>query len=307
MTNKTATYKKALLMKISGLYFIISGITPVFAPILWELKRTMPAELVLIIGMGLPLVFQLVLLLALLHRYNLWYFSGLKRTNIQSIILMIPLIALIYPFILFISRLCEYLIPHNTLIISVNTQSVLHSIGPIGGFLVLAVCPAIVEELVFRGFIFGTLRNRSFIAAAVLSTLGFSLSHGNFEQAVYTGLLGFALCSVREITGSVFPCIFAHTLFNSVSVFSIYCASSVNDELDAVTQLDTTIPPEIFLVLNHRLLIISMFGLMLLLLVYALLMKCNSFVYDRSKDKEYPAITVTYIIGFAVRIFLNMI
>jgi CAAX protease family protein len=87
-------------------------------------------------------------------------------------------------------------------------------------FLVSVVAP-IAEEFFFRGFFFGALRNwRGVLPAAIITGLVFGAIHlGSAEVAFLVPLafFGFALCLLRDRTGSLYPCMALHCLNNSLA------------------------------------------------------------------------------------------
>ncbi len=83
------------------------------------------------------------------------------------------------------------------------------------------VVAPICEELLFRGFIFTALRNwRGVWPAAILTGVLFGGIHFGSAPAVdlvpLAGL-GFGLCMLYRATGSLYPCIAAHALNNSLA------------------------------------------------------------------------------------------
>ncbi|MGH2858136.1 MAG: CPBP family glutamic-type intramembrane protease [Solirubrobacteraceae bacterium] len=94
---------------------------------------------------------------------------------------------------------------------------------------VCAIAP-ICEELFFRGFIFGALRNlparigRVDLApwiAAILTGILFGLAHLGSAPAGYLvplGFLGFVLCLIRWRTGSLYPCMALHSANNALAL-----------------------------------------------------------------------------------------
>jgi len=87
------------------------------------------------------------------------------------------------------------------------------------------VIAPICEEFLFRGFIFTALRNwRGVWPAAILSGLLFGAVHAGSAPAVdlvpLAGL-GFGLCLLYRATGSLYPCIAAHSLNNSLAFGSL--------------------------------------------------------------------------------------
>lgn len=87
------------------------------------------------------------------------------------------------------------------------------------------VIAPIAEEFLFRGFIFTSLRNwRGAWPAAVITGLLFGAVHAGSAPAidlVPLAALGFALCLLYRATGSLYPCIAAHCVNNTVAFGSL--------------------------------------------------------------------------------------
>ena len=62
------------------------------------------------------------------------------------------------------------------------------------------LCPAIFEEMLFRGIVMRGLEQFGSIAAIVLSAIAFALMHGNFSQLILQFIGGLAIASVVVIT-----------------------------------------------------------------------------------------------------------
>ena len=97
--------------------------------------------------------------------------------------------------------------------------ALLASQGSVGslllGFLVIVVAAPVVEELVFRGFLAESLRDKGPWAAVVASAVAFSLAHLSIVQFRYYLVMGMVLGWVylrRGLVGSVA----AHAAFNGV-------------------------------------------------------------------------------------------
>ncbi len=77
------------------------------------------------------------------------------------------------------------------------------------------------EEFLFRGFIFTALRNwRGTLPAAVLTGLLFGGVHAGSAPAldlVPLAALGFGLCMLYRYSGSLYPCMIAHSLNNCIA------------------------------------------------------------------------------------------
>jgi uncharacterized protein len=87
------------------------------------------------------------------------------------------------------------------------------------------VVAPISEEFLFRGFIFGALRNwRGVWPAALITGLVFGGVHAGSAPTVDLvplAALGVALCLLYHYTGSLYPCIAVHSLNNSLAFGSL--------------------------------------------------------------------------------------
>lgn len=88
--------------------------------------------------------------------------------------------------------------------------------------LLMAVTPAVVEELAYRGIILGEYRCAGRLKAIVMSGVLFGLMHMNFNQMAYAVFLGIMMGLLAEATGSIFTTMFAHFCFNEISVLLSY-------------------------------------------------------------------------------------
>lgn len=85
--------------------------------------------------------------------------------------------------------------------------------------LVVALMPAIGEELLFRGFVMGTLKNRCRPTAAVLvTTLIFAVYHMSLIKMFTIGIVGLGLSLVAYKTGSIAASMCVHFINNLLSV-----------------------------------------------------------------------------------------
>jgi uncharacterized protein len=87
------------------------------------------------------------------------------------------------------------------------------------------VVAPICEEFLFRGFIFTALRSwRGTLPAALITGLLFGGVHYGSAPVldlVPLAALGFGLCLLYRYTGSLYPCIAAHSLNNSLAFASL--------------------------------------------------------------------------------------
>jgi membrane protease YdiL (CAAX protease family) len=97
----------------------------------------------------------------------------------------------------------------------------------VASFVVIAGLVPIAEELVFRGLGYTLLAAHMSTRLAVLANgLLFGLAHGLVLGLPVLLLFGCALAYVRQRTGSVYPCIATHSLFNG---FALIAAVAVGE------------------------------------------------------------------------------
>jgi len=94
----------------------------------------------------------------------------------------------------------------------------------------LLVAP-IVEELVFRGIIFRSLRKHGFWLASLASCLSFGLLHvvtslftGDFTDLIFVlpyAIMGFFFCLAYEKTKNIYGCIILHVLNNTIAMLAM--------------------------------------------------------------------------------------
>ena len=88
-------------------------------------------------------------------------------------------------------------------------------------FLVLVVLTPLLEEVLFRGFLYGKLRTieRSvpwWVPAILVSAL-FGVAHGQWNVGLDVFVLSMVACGLREITGSIWSGVVLHMIKNMVA------------------------------------------------------------------------------------------
>lgn len=97
-------------------------------------------------------------------------------------------------------------------------------------FISLVVLPPIVEELLFRGFLFGGLRKKlTLVWVTLITSALFAAPHllGSstgflWIAAVDTFVLSLVLCYVRERTGALWACIGIHAVKNGLAFLYLF-------------------------------------------------------------------------------------
>lgn len=94
---------------------------------------------------------------------------------------------------------------------------------------VFAVLPAILEELVFRGYVLYALRPYGDWFAVAVSASLFGLMHGNIAQIPFALIVGIALGWLYIMTDNIWIPIAVHFINNGFSLLLQYCTIGMDD------------------------------------------------------------------------------
>lgn len=96
----------------------------------------------------------------------------------------------------------------------------------------LSVLPAILEEILFRGFILQSLRRFGDLFAVMISALIFALVHGNFAQLPNAFIMGVTIAFLAVKIGSLIPGMILHFINNfGASVLDVFLISKTENEV----------------------------------------------------------------------------
>lgn len=93
-----------------------------------------------------------------------------------------------------------------------------------------ATLPALIEEMIFRGYILGALRAHGDGLAVVLSATLFGLFHGNVLQIPFAFILGLAMGYLVVLTDSIWPAVLLHFVNNLMSVLLSFFGKCYPDQ-----------------------------------------------------------------------------
>ena len=146
----------------------------------------------------------------------------------------------LYIIMMALSVLFAYLFPGST----ESASSDLLGIWNGQSFVILiissALFPAICEEIAFRGFFFGTLKNRMKIVPAIIFTgIIFGAFHMNFIKLFVVGLLGAVLAYCVYRSGSILTSMWMHFLNNSMAVIIAWKSGITNTDFDSYASTET--------------------------------------------------------------------
>lgn len=94
----------------------------------------------------------------------------------------------------------------------------------------MAVLPALLEEMIYRGYILRVLRPYGNLFAVMISSLLFSLMHGNLRQIPFAFMVGLLLGLLYVTTNNVWLPIAVHFANNAISVLMEYFSFSLPED-----------------------------------------------------------------------------
>jgi len=91
-------------------------------------------------------------------------------------------------------------------------------------FIVFVIIAPVVEELVFRGLLYGKMRRSgiNIVVSTLIVSLLFALAHGQLNVGIDVFLLSIVLCLVREYTGGIGAPIVIHMLKNMLAFYVLF-------------------------------------------------------------------------------------
>lgn len=170
------------------------------------------------------LLFLPVVLYLLIKRINPTKWIPLKPIRISTILMTVLLTFLLMPLVSLINLV--------SMLFSTNLVSQSSEQWASNPFLVnlfmIAIFPAIAEELTFRGIFYHAYREKGILIGAFASALVFGIIHMNFNQFCYAFVLGLIFCGLVEITGSIFTSMIAHFVVNGWSVLLMHLQEKIS-------------------------------------------------------------------------------
>jgi membrane protease YdiL (CAAX protease family) len=94
---------------------------------------------------------------------------------------------------------------------------------------VFAVLPALLEEMVFRGYVLRALRPYGDWMAVIASSMLFALMHGNIAQIPFAMIVGLALGWLYVMTNNIWIPVAVHFANNAFSLLIQYCSLGLDE------------------------------------------------------------------------------
>lgn len=167
----------------------------------------------------------LILLLPLIlwifmKRVSFSDFLDFRLLDITSFTIVVAFSFLIQPAMMFVSGFTGLFFPN--VIAEVVSEMGRHPFWLL--LLAIAVTPAIVEEVIFRGYIQSTYNDFGVKKAAIVNGIFFGIIHMNMQQFFYAFLMGVIFAYIVYYTKSILAAIISHFIVNASQVVLLRAA-----------------------------------------------------------------------------------
>ena len=197
----------AVIILLLDLYFSLMFITSSK----YLLLAMMPITTFIVIGVA-----------SLLTRFDVKEGFKLNKFKFKKFFNLIMLYIGVYIVANYVVNFIAYLFPK--IVSDYSAYSSLLSFDNVFiGILIVAVLPAIFEELLFRGVIYNSFNKRyGLVCAIIVSSLLFGVYHMNVIQGVYASIFGLMLAYSYYKTDSIFVPIIFHFINNFIATVLPY-------------------------------------------------------------------------------------
>ncbi|MEL7597362.1 MAG: type II CAAX endopeptidase family protein, partial [Clostridiaceae bacterium] len=208
MEKKRVFYSNLFAMILLMLYSVGGSI---LIPIFKRLKLSLSLYLVMpqILLLLVPTIIYFIL-----TRQSVIETLRLKKIGVKTIFIVIAIGLIAMPIATFLSLITQFVFPNR---IS-QVVSALDNIPFIIRIGVVALTPAICEEITMRGVILAGYNNINIRKSAIMTGLFFGIIHMDGNQFLYAFALGVIFAYLVRITGSIFSSIICHFVINGTQL-----------------------------------------------------------------------------------------
>jgi membrane protease YdiL (CAAX protease family) len=194
----------------------------------------------------------------------------LNKLSIVDIMIIIAIALVSQPIAAFFAQLSNIFFEDtiSQVVKEIQSISYLKQLG------IIALTPAICEEVTMRGVILSGYNKLSTRKAALATGLFFGILHMNPQQFLYAFVLGIIFAYLVRITNSLFSTIICHFTFNGFQITMAYLATKLNpDMLDETRDIKN-------ISINSQLIALSVYFIIAIAAAY-IIMKLIKYMENR--------------------------
>ena len=199
----------------SNTYFLIIILLQLFLPIhlIFKWFNITDAKLMLLISHVVTFIFPAIIYL-IITKQSAKDVLRLNRLYFKDALLIILLAFVCQPIMTFFSLISQFFFENE---IGNFVTGIVDS-SYIILLLLIAVLPAITEEITIRGVVLSGYEDKNIYLSCAITGLLFGIMHLDPQQFLYAAVLGFVLALVVRITNSIFASELIHFLINGTSI-----------------------------------------------------------------------------------------
>ncbi len=243
INEKSSSYgpKSAILVTLA-IYFGAQIIAGILIGLFLYLTGKTSEEIVEIVNDSVSIGFDYILIVEALSLWFLWLFLksrrirlgeiGIKKPSFENILYALPAYVVYFVILIAVFAVAQS-------VSNIDTQQE-QQIGFEGAsgllplalvFIALVILPAVVEEILIRGFLYsGLVKKYSKRISAVVASLIFAVAHLQFASgepplwiaAIDTFVLSMVLIYLRELTGNIWAGVVVHMIKNGLAFVSLF-------------------------------------------------------------------------------------
>ena len=196
-------------------YFLIIILLQLFLPIhlMFKWFNITDTKLMLLISHIITFIFPAIIYLVI-TRQSAKDVLKLNKLYFKDTLLIILLAFVCQPIMTFFSLLSQFFFENeigNFVTGIVNSPYIIL-------LLLIAVLPAVTEEITIRGIVLSGYEDKNIYLSCIITGLLFGIMHLDPQQFLYAAVLGFVLALVVRITNSLFASALIHFFINGTSI-----------------------------------------------------------------------------------------
>lgn len=214
-------------------YFVIILLLQIFLPIykIFEVFNINDVRLKLFLSHTIIFIIPAIIYL-IITKQSPKKVLKLNKLYLTDSLLLILLAFICQPIMMFFSLISQFFFENEI----GNFVGTIVETPYIVLLLLIAVLPAITEEITIRGVILSGYENINTYFACAVTGLLFGIMHLDPQQFLYATLLGFILALVVRITNSIFASALIHFFVNGTSITLQKLLSSMSSNTEIIEQ-----------------------------------------------------------------------
>ncbi|WP_286317177.1 ABC transporter permease subunit/CPBP intramembrane protease, partial [Romboutsia ilealis] len=234
--EKRSNIKKGTMPTISdgAILYAVGLVLLIYVGSLVQLKFKMAG-----LAMTQIMIICLPLLFAYYIKTDFKKTFSLQKVNLKQILGGILIWMGGFVLINLITQIILYLFPQNMEVAEALTDAIIIKDNLVLNLVIVALMPAICEEIFFRGFIFTSFKGKDSSKIAIITSgILFGFMHMDFLRIIPTSILGIIFAYTVYKSESIFIAMILHFINNSIAVLVSHYPNSELVKMSSFIELD---------------------------------------------------------------------